>query len=270
MNEHDTGVLDTLRDAMDGVTMSTPVEQIVSTGRTRRQHRRLALVAAGTVAVTGLALGVATLANPSAAPPTAGGGVHVRTVAFTVDTMTDGTIQVTWTKRRMQEDPAGLEAALRQAGFPVLMKVGEFCIGPGDDPTLVHGSGPGVDAVVRPLQDTGDDVTFVFDPAAVPAGRQLFIGYLNPAQLEITGGRPGSIERLVPTDVPLTCTTDVPASQDLPGGTTDQRSKSPGVDSGSDPGTKPTAPVDQDATRDPKVTPPGVIDPGGTPGPKTK
>ena len=78
MNDHDTGVLDTLRDAMDGVTMSTPVEQIVSTGRTRRHQRRVATVAAGTVAVAGLALGVATLANPSAAPPAAGEDVHIR------------------------------------------------------------------------------------------------------------------------------------------------------------------------------------------------
>lgn len=242
MNDHDNGVLDTLRDAMDEVTMSTPVEQIVSTGRTRRNHRRLAVVAAGTVAVTGLALGVATLANPSAAPPTAGDDVHIRTVAYTVDKMADGTIQVTWTKRRMQEDPAGLETALRQAGFPVLMKVGEFCVGPGDDPTLVHGTGPGVDAVIQPLHDAGDDVTFVFLPAAMPAGKQLFIGYLNPAQLQITGGRPGSVERLVSTGVPLTCTTDLPPGHGTPGDQNDPDQKAPGADRGKSPDPSATAP----------------------------
>lgn len=230
MNEHDTGVLDTLRDSMNGVTMSTPVEQIVSTGRTRRQHRRLAAVAAGTVAVTGLALGVATLANPSAAPPSASNDVHIRTVAYSVDKMADGTIQVTWTKRRMQEDPAGLEAALRQGGFPVLIKVGEFCVGPNDDPALSHGRGPGVDTVMQSLQDTDGEVTFAFIPAAMPAGKQLFIGYLNAAQLEITGGRPGAIERLVPTDVPLTCTTDLPPEHGTPGDQTDPNQKAPGTD----------------------------------------
>ena len=40
-----------------------------------------------------------------------------------------------------------------------------------------------------------------------PRGEELFIGYLSPSQLAVTHGRPGSIERLVPTGVPLTCTT---------------------------------------------------------------
>ncbi|GAA3214630.1 hypothetical protein ACFO1B_12525 [Dactylosporangium siamense] len=216
MNDHDTAVLDTLRDAMDGVSMAVPVEQIVSTGRTRRHHRRVATVAAGTVAVAGLALGVATLANPSAAPPATGQDVHVRTVAYTVDRLTDGTVQVTWTKRQYFDDPAGLEAALRQAGFPVLIKVGEFCVGPHDDPTLVNGTGPGVLDVVR-ASDTDGEVAFIYDPAAVPAGKQLFIGYLNPAQLAITGGIPGSVERLVPASGPLTCTTELPPGHGSPG-----------------------------------------------------
>lgn len=244
MNEHDTDVLDTLRGALDGVTMSTPLEQIVSTGRTRRHHRRLVTVAAGTVAVTGLAVGVAALANPSAAPPAqSGADVHVRTVAYTVDKQADGTVQVTWTKRQYIEDPAGLEAALRQAGFPVLIKVGEFCVGPHDDPTLGDGgTGPGVQNVMRSTADTEGEVTFVFDPAAVPAGRQLFIGYLNPAQLAITGGRPGSVERLVPTDVPLVCTTDLPPGHGSPGDKRTPTGKLPGLGTPGD-GTdvKPTA-----------------------------
>jgi hypothetical protein len=33
----------------------------------------------------------------------------------------------------------------------------------------------------------------------IPAGEELFIGYLSPAQVAITQGRPGSVERLVPT-----------------------------------------------------------------------
>jgi hypothetical protein len=231
MNEHDTGVLDTLRDAMDGVSLSTPVEQIVSAGRTRRLHRRIAAVAAGTVAVSGLALGVATLANPSAAPPGTGQDVHVRTVAYSVDRLANGTVQVTWTKRRYIDDPAGLEAALRQAGFPVLIKVGEFCRGPQDDPTLVRGTGPGVEDVVQRTSDTDGEATFIFDPAAMPPGKQLFIGYLNAAQLEITNGAPGSVERLVSTDVPLICTTEPPPADGdhAKQGNGDKNVKVPGV-----------------------------------------
>ncbi|MET9900817.1 hypothetical protein [Streptomyces sp. NPDC006446] len=48
----------------------------------------------------------------------------------------------------------------------------------------------------------------VRDPAAVPARTQLFIGCLNRARLAVTRGRPGSVERLVPTCVHLTCGTD--------------------------------------------------------------
>ena len=44
----------------------------------------------------------------------------------------------------------------------------------------------------------------------MPAGKQLFIGYLSPAQLAVTHGQPGSVERLVSTGVPLTCTTQAP------------------------------------------------------------
>jgi hypothetical protein len=44
----------------------------------------------------------------------------------------------------------------------------------------------------------------------MPAGKQLFIGYLNSAQLAVTQGRPGSVERLVSTGVTLTCTTTAP------------------------------------------------------------
>ncbi|MDG6103889.1 hypothetical protein Daura_23780 [Dactylosporangium aurantiacum] len=260
MNEHDTDVLDTLRDALDDVTMSTPLEQIVTVGRSRRQHRRLVTVAVGSVAVTGLALGVAALANPSAAPPSStGADVHVRTVAYAVDKQADGTVQVTWTKRQYIEDPAGLEAALRQAGFPVLIKVGEFCLGPGDDPSLVHGTGPGVEDVVRRTADTEGEATFIFDPAAVPAGKQLFIGYLNQAQLAITGGTPGSVERIVPTGVPLVCTTALPPGHGSPGDKRTPAGKLPGLGTpgdGTDPSVKPTGAPRPGESLDPTAKPP--------------
>ena len=225
MNDYDTDatrVLDALKDSMGGVTMGTPVEQIVAAGRVRLRQRRLAGVAAGAVAVTGLALGVATYANPSAAPPSAGdstaaGAVHIETVAYTVDTTADGKIQVTWDKQRYSEDREGLQAALREAGFPVLIKVGEFCKGPQDDGTLDGGVGPGVDAVMKGEDAADGKVNIVFTPSAMPAGKQLFIGYLSPSQLAVTGGAPGSVERLVPTGVPLTCTTVAPPAHARPG-----------------------------------------------------
>jgi len=184
---------------------------------TRRPAVRIGVVAAGTAvaAATGLALGVPALSHPSAAPPaklgTRAGSVHIRTAAFTVDRYTDGTVHVTWDKSQYFQDHAGLQQALRDAGFPVLIKEGVFCKGPQDNGYLdPSGVGPGVDQVMRGEQQADGTVVFIFTPSAMPAGKELFIGYLSPSQLAVTHGQPGSVERLVPANVPLTCTTQAP------------------------------------------------------------
>jgi hypothetical protein len=217
MSYHDSdaiAVLDTLKDALDDVGMQTPAEQIVAAGRARRR-RRLAGATAGVVtgaaAITGVTLGLTAPAATDSA-----GGVHIRTVAYAVDSQNDGTVRVSWDKRRYFEDHAGLQEALRTAHFPVLIKVGEFCRGPQDAGTLdASGVGPGVDKVMKGESSGDGRVTFVFTPAAMPAGTQLFIGYLSPAQLAVVGGNPGSVERLVPTGVALTCTTQPPPAHVL-------------------------------------------------------
>jgi len=183
----------------------------------RRPATRTRVLAAGAAiaAATGLVLGVQALRNPPAAPPparlsTAAGSVHIHTAAFTVDSYTDGTIHVTWDKKRYFQDRAGLQQALREAGFPVLIKEGIFCKGPHDNRRLdPSGVGPGVGQVMKGERHDGT-VVFVFTPSAMPAGKELFIGYLTPSQLAITHGDPGSVERLVSTGVPLACTTQAP------------------------------------------------------------
>ncbi|MBW8484767.1 hypothetical protein [Actinomadura parmotrematis] len=236
----DTDVLDALRNSLDGVTLRTPAEQIMAAGRARRRTRR-AITATGSVAAAAtVAAGIAVplLSHPSTAPP-APTTLHVQEAAFTLDARADGTIQVTWDKDRYFRDHAGLEAALRRAGFPVLIKEGVFCHGAGEAAPLdPHGVGPGVRPVMMGQRDGGggksggntgggtvskdalgpggaskaggDRVTFVFDRTKLPPGRRLFIGYLTPAQLAVTGGRPGSVERLIPATGPLTCTTQAP------------------------------------------------------------
>jgi hypothetical protein len=211
-----SAVLDMVRDSLDDVSMSTPVEQIMAEGRRRVHRRRLAGVATGIVAVAGVALAVTTYANPAAAPPTAAdttgpGALHIETVAYQVDRTSDGRVTVTWDKGRYVEDREGLQEALRAAGFPVMIKVGEFCKGPNDDGRLdASGVGPGVDRVMKGESTADGKVMFVFTPSAMPAGKQLFIGYLSPAQLAVTHGAPGSVERLISTGDPLTCTTVAP------------------------------------------------------------
>jgi hypothetical protein len=219
MNPHETdeaATLGALKDSLDGATMHTPVEHIVAAGRARRRRRHVAGAATGVVAVTGLALGVPALSHPSTAPPgtrlsTGAGSVHIHTAAFALDGQADGTLRVSWDKSRYFQDHAGLQRALRAAGFPVLIKEGVFCKGPGDDGYLSpSGGGRGVERVVHGERRSDGSVVRVFDPSAMPAGKQLFIGYLSPAQLTAVHGNPGSVERLVPAEGPLTCDTQAP------------------------------------------------------------
>ncbi|SHM92966.1 twin-arginine translocation signal domain-containing protein [Actinacidiphila paucisporea] len=213
MSEHE--VLNAVKDSFDDVTMSTPVERIMAAGSARRNRRRF-VGAAGGAAAAALAIGVPALSNPSTAPPSAGnstgaGSVHIQSAAYTIDTKKDGTLVATWDKSAYFSDHAGLEQALRRAGFPVLIKEGVFCKGPHDDGKLSpSGSGPGVTNVMKGRTDDDGKVTFTFFPAAMPDGKQLFIGYLNAAQLASVHMNPGSVERIVPADGPLTCTTTPP------------------------------------------------------------
>jgi hypothetical protein len=185
--------------------------------RPAARARVLAGLAAGTAlaAVTGLVLGVPALRNRPAPQPqarlsTGAGSVHIHTAAFTVDSYTNGTIHVTWDKKQYFQDLTGLQQALREAGFPVLIKEGVFCKGPHDNGHLnPSGVGPGVGQVMKGERHDGT-VAFVFTPSAMPAGKELFIGYLTPSQLAITHGDPGSVERLVSTGAPLTCATQAP------------------------------------------------------------
>ncbi|MHB9759677.1 hypothetical protein ACYBSK_35300 [Streptomyces sp. BYX5S] len=202
-----------LREAFDGVGMSVPVERIEAMGRARRR-RRVTTTLGACAAVAGLAVAVPGIGSGTAPPGNAAGGVHIRNAAYTVDTKTDGTVHVTWDKDRYFADHAGVEQALRQAGFPVLMKVGEFCAGPGEGDVGPRGTGPGVERVMRGEREDDGRVTFVFTPSAMPHGKQLFIGYLNAEQLKVTKGRPGSIERLVPTDESsLVCSPRLPTGR---------------------------------------------------------
>jgi len=216
-NSESASVLTAVRDGFAPVTMHTPLDTVVVQANARRRRRRAMTVTA--VAATVLAVGAvgygqgSTRSAKSATPSTAAQPVHIVTAAYTVDSQPNGSVTVTWTKQGYFQDPSGLQAALQKAGFPVLVKVGEFCKGPSDDGYLdPSGVGRGVEGVMQASTDSNGQVIFTFDRSALPAGNELFIGYLSPAQLAITHGAPGSVERLVPTNTTLTCTTQAPPS----------------------------------------------------------
>jgi len=218
-NSESASVLTAVRDGFAPVTMHTPLDTVVVQANARRRRRRAMTVTAVTATATATALAVgavgygqgSTRSAKSATPSTAAQPVHIVTAAYTVDSRPNGSVTVTWTKQGYFQDPSGLQAALQTAGFPVLVKVGEFCKGPSDDGYLdPSGVGRGVDQVMQASTDSNGQVVFTFNRSALPAGNELFIGYLSPAQLAITRGAPGSVERLVATNTTLTCTTTAP------------------------------------------------------------
>ena len=208
------------RDGFEGRLEAELVKVVTARATARRRWpaavRRPAVrgaVAAGLAAAVagGVVSGLSSGSPAGAGPGTAAGPVHIHTAAFTVHRNADGTIRVTWEKSQYFRDRQGLQQALRAAGFPVLIKEGVFCKGPQDNGYLdPSGVGPGVDQVMKGEPQADGTVVFVFTPSAMPRGEELFIGYLSPAQLAVTQGHPGSVERLVPTGVALTCTTQPP------------------------------------------------------------
>jgi hypothetical protein len=223
-NLESASVLTAVHDAFEPVTMHTPLDTVVAQAGARRRRRRRTMSVTAVAAVTAVA-GLAIVAaghSPTTRSATPGATVvqpvHIVTAAYMVDSQPNGTVTVTWTKQGYFSDPSGLQAALHTAGFPVLVKVGEFCKGPSDVGYLDQsGVGQGVDQVMQASTNASGQVVFTFNRAVLPADTELFIGYLSPAQLAITHGAPGSVERLVPTNTTLTCTTQAPPAHSSQG-----------------------------------------------------
>ena len=119
---NDDELITTLREQRGTVTMTTPVEQIISRGRAVRARRRVPGVAAalGVSAVAAVAVSVALPgghpagSHPAASQPASGPAVQL--AAWTVARQADGSIRVTF---REATDPAGLQRTLRADGVPV-------------------------------------------------------------------------------------------------------------------------------------------------------
>jgi hypothetical protein len=119
---NDDELIMALREQRGTVTMTTPVEQIISRGRAVRARRRVPGVAAtlGAAAVAAVAVSVAlpvghlAASHPGASHPASGPAVQL--AAWTVTRQADGSVQVTF---REATDPAGLQRTLRADGVPV-------------------------------------------------------------------------------------------------------------------------------------------------------
>jgi hypothetical protein len=190
---NDDVLMTTVKDALSGVEMDTPVDEIMAAGRSRRRRRMSGLAVAG-VAVAGLAIGLPAVGNygTTAAPPISGSR-PVQLAAFTVVSNPNGTATLTLLKG-VTLNPDSLSRALAGAGVPAIVRVGSFCDQhPGPDG---HGQ------VMSSERRADGNVVLVFRPSAMPAGTELSIGFKPESS-------PGTKDRvhftLVDANAPMNC-----------------------------------------------------------------
>ncbi len=188
MNIHEEMTDDEVLNAVADSLSASPVPghpeptAIMARGRARRHRRRAGIGLAGAAAAAASALGLASVLAGGSAPALAGGQVH--TTAFTLVKNANGTVSLTLTMGQMF-NPNALQQALGQDGIPALVKINTQCASdpepaaPGKVLTVELPDGspvtgrPGTPVPVPP------DAVNVIDPAAIPAGAELFFDYVN-------------------------------------------------------------------------------------------
>jgi hypothetical protein len=167
MNDND--VLDRVSQSLSGLHMRTPVEEILARAAARRRRRLSATV--GTGAAAGVALTLALVAVTSSGgsqspdrPATA------QLVAFTVASGPNGSTALTLRKgAQYRLDPDGLRQALAEHGIRAVVNVGRMCDTTPEPKAL--------DQVISSRRLADGSVFTTFDPAAMPAGSEISIGY---------------------------------------------------------------------------------------------
>lgn len=195
MNVHDemseSEVLRAAADVLSAIPVAGPPDAgaVMARGRARRRRRQCATLGlASTTAAAAVAISVAAALGGSPAPaPTAG---TIRTTAFTLVEKANGTVTLTLTQGQMF-DPGVLQRALARDGIPALVKMGTFCSSDPPVPwadvravwsvrlpdgTRVPEFTPGRPHTIPP------DAVDVINPAAIPAGTELFFDYVNRDQ----------------------------------------------------------------------------------------
>jgi hypothetical protein len=218
MNVHDemsdNEVLRTASGSLSAIPMASApdVEAITARGRARRRHRLSAvagLSVAGAAAVTALALGLTGVLGPAPAPGT------IRTAAFTLVSNSDGTATLTLNPKELL-DPAALQSDLAQYGIPAKVTSGSIC---SSDPapggfSQVVSSYPAGPYTATP--QNGVQPTITIDPAAMPAGTELSVGYFQLSLGESSGEQQADVV-LIDTSS-YTCSSTPPDPNGLPDG----------------------------------------------------
>ena len=167
----DNDVLLQIQNSFSGVHMQTPVETILARGNSRRHRRRvigLAATASATAVAVALGLtGITSSGTTPSSPSTA------RLAAFTVTNAPHGQSIMTLRKgAQYRLDPIALRQALASHGIPAVVNVGTMC---DTDPE----PSSGLDQVISSNRQADGSVITTFDPAALPAGTEISIGYFT-------------------------------------------------------------------------------------------
>lgn len=201
MSQHEHPDDDTLthelRDSLAELAVPgrPPLTAITSRGRAYRRRRLTGLAVPGAALVIALVLGLSGVfgAAPGHSPGT------IQTKDFTLTSYTNGTVGLTL---KQLFDPGELQQALAKAGIRAVVRTNTYCASQpaGPNPAAIGvlvGSGPGpgkgkaspavpspgggvwlsITLPVKPSQlpPNENPVTWVINPAAIPAGTTLFI-----------------------------------------------------------------------------------------------
>ena len=164
---------------------------------------------AGAAAGTALALGLTGVLGPARTPGT------IRTAAFTLVSNANGTATLTINPKELL-DPAALQSDLAQFGIPAKVTSGSFCSSdpaPAGFSQVVSGQ-PAGPSTVTP--QSGVHPTITIDPAAMPAGTELSVGYFQLSSGTYSGEQQADVV-LIDTSS-YTCTSTPPDPNGPPGG----------------------------------------------------
>jgi hypothetical protein len=174
---NDDELITMVRAQRHTVPMTTPVDEIISRGRTVRARRRIPVIAGTLAAVTGTVLGLALTGVFGPVPARSVG--TIRTVAFTLTRNANGTDTLTLNPLVLLE-PSTLQNDLAQYGIPAIVGTGRFC---SSSPAPAGFSKVVSLSMHGPLQDQ----TITIDPSAMPAGTKLSFGSLVlPTETAVT------------------------------------------------------------------------------------
>jgi hypothetical protein len=181
----DTDLEHKVRESVSGLHMQTRVETIIDNARRQRRARRTKLSAAviGCAAIAAAAIGLtATDHRPGRTP-------NAQLAAFTLrDGPAGSTILTLHKGAQYRLDPDALRNALADHGIPALVTVGKSCD--------TNPQPQGLDEVVTTYRQSSGEVFTTINPAAIPAGAELSIGYF-PNHTTFS---------LIEQDAPKTCT----------------------------------------------------------------